>query len=44
MALWIDIDYKTSYDRSLGRRWIDGEGVVHISDDIAQKVNKLKVG
>ncbi len=42
LALWIDINEKTSYDRFLGRRWIDGK-VVHISDDIADQVNKLEV-
>jgi hypothetical protein len=42
LALWIDINNKTSYDRFLGRRWINNQ-VVHISDDIADHVNSLEV-
>lgn len=37
MVLWIDIDNKTSFDRFLGRRWINNN-VKHVKDDIADHV------
>lgn len=39
MALWIDIDKKVSFDRFLGRRWLENNEIVHINDEIADKVN-----
>lgn len=31
MVLWVDIDNKTSFNRFLGRRWIDDK-IVHVKD------------
>ena len=42
IALWIDIESKTSLDRFLGRRWV-GDECYHLKDDISNP-NDLIVG
>lgn len=43
MALWVDIPDKQTYNRFLGRMWIDDK-IVDIHDDVADNVRKLQVG
>jgi hypothetical protein len=43
LALWIDINDRTSYDRFLGRRWVEDK-VVSVNDDVADVVGLLQVG